>query len=101
MNMQVYGYRMSLWAEHMEKVDDLFKKPESLDCVKTVNDIAEENWKRYSNETFTQLQGHLLKYPIEVDSSGKVGPLPGQETFPDVGGKVLGCRTTLPDALTT
>ncbi|XWS25956.1 hypothetical protein CRYUN_Cryun27aG0111900 [Craigia yunnanensis] len=99
---QVYGYRMSLWAEHIGKVDDLFKEPESLDCVKSVNNIAEENWKRYSDEAFTQLQGHLLKYPIEVDSSGEVSHLPGQETFPDVGGKILGTRTTtLPDALTT
>ncbi|OMO75462.1 C2 calcium-dependent membrane targeting [Corchorus olitorius] len=98
---QIYGYRMSLWAEHMEKVDDLFKEPESLDCVKNVNRIAEENWKRYSADEFTELQGHLLKYPIEVDSSGKVSTLPGQETFPDVGGKILGSRTTLPDALTT
>ncbi|XVE56223.1 hypothetical protein DITRI_Ditri03aG0220500 [Diplodiscus trichospermus] len=98
---QVYGYRMSLWAEHMEKVDDLFNKPESLECVKRVNNIAEQNWKRYSDDAFTRLQGHLLKYPIKVDRSGKVGHLPGHETFPDVGGKVLGCRTTLPDALTT
>jgi len=27
--------------------------------------------------------------------------LPGHETFPDVGGKVLGSPTTLPDVLTT
>lgn len=98
---QIYGYRMSLWAEHMEKVDDLFKEPESLDCVKAVNNIAEENWKSYTSEAFTQLQGHLLKYPIEVDSNGKVSHLPGQETFPDVGGKILGTRTTLPRSLTT
>ncbi|GMI90692.1 ARABIDOPSIS THALIANA PHOSPHOLIPASE D DELTA, phospholipase D delta [Hibiscus trionum] len=98
---QVYGYRMSLWAEHMHMVDDLFKEPGSLECVKTVNDIAEENWKRYSSNEFKHLQGHLLKYPISVTRSGKVGTLPGQETFPDVGGKILGCRSTLPHALTT
>ncbi|GMI83081.1 ARABIDOPSIS THALIANA PHOSPHOLIPASE D DELTA, phospholipase D delta [Hibiscus trionum] len=98
---QVYGYRMSLWAEHMHIMMDSFKKPESLECVKTVNSIAEENWKRYSGSEFKHLQGHLLKYPILVTRSGKVGALPGQETFPDVGGKVLGCRSTLPDALTT
>jgi phospholipase D1/2 len=38
---------------------------------------------------------------VQVDGDGKVSPLPGQETFPDVGGKVLGVRTNLPDALTT
>ncbi|MBA0837368.1 hypothetical protein Goarm_009532 [Gossypium armourianum] len=98
---QVYGYRMSLWAEHMHMVHDLFNKPENSDCVRMVNNIAEENWRRYSKNEFTILQGHLLKYPISVNGSGIVGPLSGHETFPDVGGKVLGCRSTLPDALTT
>ncbi|PNT47265.2 hypothetical protein POPTR_002G016100v4 [Populus trichocarpa] len=98
---QVYGYRMSLWAEHLGLVDNLFKEPESLDCVKSVNKIAEDNWKKFTAENFTLLQGHLLKYPVQVDGNGKVSPLPGQETFPDVGGKVLGVRTNLPDALTT
>ncbi|KAE8709881.1 Phospholipase D delta [Hibiscus syriacus] len=98
---QVYGYRMSLWAEHMHMMKDLFEEPESLECVKTVNSIAEENWERYSGNEFKHLQGHLLKYPISVTRSGKVGGLPGHENFPDVGGKVLGCRSTLPDALTT
>lgn len=98
---QVYGYRMSLWAEHMEKIDDSFREPESLECVRRVNNIAVENWRRYTDETFTELQGHLLHYPIKVDENGKVSAFPGHETFPDVGGKVLGSRSTLPDSLTT
>lgn len=92
---------MSLWAEHLGMLDDYFKEPENLDCVKSVNQIAEDNWRNFTAEDFTPLQGHLLRYPIQVDANGKVGPLPGQETFPDVGGKVLGSRTNLPDALTT
>ncbi|XP_031265508.1 phospholipase D delta-like [Pistacia vera] len=98
---QIYGYRMSLWAEHLGMVDCRFREPESLDCVKFVNKIAEDNWKSFTEEAFTLLQGHLLKYPVEVNSDGKESPLPGFETFPDVGGKVLGARTNLPDALTT
>ena len=99
---QVYGYRMSLWAEHLGMVDTCFNEPESLDCVNKVNKIAEDNWKRYTDEGFMLLQGHLLKYPVQVDENGKVSPLPGQENFPDVGGKVLGAHsTTLPDTLTT
>jgi phospholipase D1/2 len=82
-------------------LDDCFKEPESLDCVNSVNKVAEDNWRKYTVEEFTPLQGHILKYPVQVDADGKVGPLPGHETFPDVGGKVLGYRTTLPDALTT
>lgn len=99
---QVYGYRMSLWAEHLGILDDCFKDPESLECVKKVNGVAEDNWKRYTSEEFKDpLQGHILKYPILVEASGKVKSLPGHETFPDVGGKILGAPTNLPDALTT
>lgn len=99
--IQVYGYRMSLWAEHMGLIHPCFKEPESLDCVKSVNKIAEDNWKRYTADEFYPLQGHLLKYPVNVDANGKVSSIPRFESFPDVGGKVLGSRSTLPDALTT
>ncbi|KAL3514815.1 hypothetical protein ACH5RR_027532 [Cinchona calisaya] len=98
---KVHGYRMSLWAEHLGRIDDCFMKPESLKCVKHVNKIAKDNWKRFTAEEFTPLQGHLLQYPLEVDADGKVHALPDYENFPDVGGKVLGAHTTLPDALTT
>ncbi|KAK4481377.1 hypothetical protein RD792_012265 [Penstemon davidsonii] len=98
---QIYGYRMSLWAEHLGNIDNCFKDPEGLDCLKKVNQIAEENWKRFTVEQLTPLQGHILKYPVKVDADGKVKSLPGHENFPDVGGKVLGAPTNLPDALTT
>ncbi|KAL0314510.1 UNVERIFIED_CONTAM: Phospholipase D delta [Sesamum angustifolium] len=88
---------MSLWAEHWGKIDQRFKAPEGLDCVKYVNRVAADNWIRYIADNFTPLQGHILKYPLQVDANGKVKPLAGFETFPDVGGKVLGA----PDALTT
>ncbi|KAK1322123.1 Phospholipase D delta [Acorus calamus] len=98
---QVYGYRMSLWAEHLGKVDEIFKEPESLECVRLVNEMAEENWRKFAAEEVMPLPGHLLKYPIKVDVDGTVGPLPDYENFPDVGGKILGECKTLPDALTT
>ncbi|CAI9111007.1 OLC1v1011138C1 [Oldenlandia corymbosa var. corymbosa] len=101
---QIYGYRMSLWAEHLglerEVLD--FEEPQTLECVQRVNKVAEDNWMRYTAENFSLLQGHLLKYPIKVEDDGTVGPLPGFETFPDVGGKIVGAHaTTLPDILTT
>lgn len=102
MYVQVYGYRMSLWAEHLGMVNKRFKEPENLECVRTVNEMADENWKRFTAEEFTPLQGHLLKYPMQVDADGKVSSKPGHENFPDVGGYALGCHsTTLPDSLTT
>lgn len=92
---------MSLWAEHMGALEDRFKEPESLECVKLVNKIAEDNWGKYTAEDYNPLQGHILKYPVQVNSNGEESPLPGFETFPDVGGKVLGTRSNFPDALTT
>lgn len=92
---------MSLWAEHLGEIDDCFMNPNNLKCIKQVNKIAKDNWKRFTAEEFTPLQGHLLQYPLEVGADGKVNPLPDYETFPDVGGKVLGAHTNLPDALTT
>ncbi|KAF4377567.1 hypothetical protein G4B88_006847 [Cannabis sativa] len=99
---QIYGYRMSLWAEHLGKLDHCFEEPENLDCVKMVNDIAIRNWNNFMTEEFTPLQGHLLKYPLHVNEDGKVVPLSDCDSFPDVGGKIIGAHSaTLPDVLTT
>ncbi|KAK4843999.1 hypothetical protein QYF36_015169 [Acer negundo] len=99
---QVYGYRKSLWAEHLGKLDRCFEEPESSECVKTVNQIADENWKRFTAPEFTLLQGHLLKYPLHIDADGKVEPLKGHENFPDAGGSVIGTHfLKLPDTVTT
>ncbi|XP_047321776.1 phospholipase D delta-like [Impatiens glandulifera] len=98
---QIYGYRMSLWAEHLESIDYCFNHPQSLDCLRIVNKIANDNWAKYVADKFTPMVGHLIKYPIEVSSDGEIGNLPGHEYFPDLGGRILGGRTNLPDALTT
>lgn len=83
-------------------VDKCFDEPESLECVKRVNEVGDDNWKRYTNDDFTLLQGHLLKYPVAVDVDGNLSPLQGHENFPDLGGRVLGAHSpTIPDVLTT
>ncbi|KAL3527259.1 hypothetical protein ACH5RR_011915 [Cinchona calisaya] len=101
---KIYGYRMSLWAEHLglHKEVEHYEEPQTLECVKRVNEVAGDNWKKYADETFISLQGHLLKYPVQVEADGKVGPLPGCENFPDVGGRILGSHSpAIPDILTT
>lgn len=97
---QVYGYRMSLWAEHLGKVEHCFKEPNHPETIKFVNQIAERNWEHFAAEEMKPLQGHLLKYPMKVEADGKVLPLPKYECFPDVGGKIFGAPTSLPDTLT-
>lgn len=99
---QIYGYRNSLWAEHLGELDACFEEPESLECVRMVNQIAKDNWNRFTAENFTQLRGHLLKYPLKVEADGAISPLPEHENFPDTGGKVIGVHSLLlNDMLTT
>ncbi|KAL6005534.1 Phospholipase D beta 2 [Asimina triloba] len=74
---QIYGYRMSLWAEHIGFLEESFASPESLSCVRRVNELAESNWQQFASEETTEMTGHLMKYPVHVDSKGKVKPLPG------------------------
>nr|GEW04037.1 phospholipase D delta [Tanacetum cinerariifolium] len=50
---QVYGYRMSLWAEHLGAIENAYKEPQTLECVNEVNKVAEDNWKRYTDEKHT------------------------------------------------
>ncbi|XP_030931820.1 phospholipase D gamma 1-like isoform X2 [Quercus lobata] len=97
---QIYGYRMSLWAEHLGFTEDHFKQPESLDCVRRVRSLGEMNWKQFAANEIIEMTGHLLKYPVEVDRKGKVKPLPGCETFPDVGGSIVGSFLAIQENLT-
>ncbi|XVF33424.1 hypothetical protein REPUB_Repub17cG0167800 [Reevesia pubescens] len=97
---QIYGYRMSLWAEHLGVVEDCFTQPESIDCVRQVKQMAEMNWKQFAADEVTEMRGHLLKYPVEVDRKGKVRPLPGCESFPDVGGNIVGSFLGIQENLT-
>ncbi|CAI0470576.1 unnamed protein product [Linum tenue] len=97
---QIHGYRMSLWAEHLATVEDCFTQPEGLDCVRRVRSMAELNWKQFLDDEVTEMRGHLMKYPVEVERSGKVKPLPGCETFPDVGGNIVGSFIAIQENLT-
>ncbi|XWS48993.1 hypothetical protein CRYUN_Cryun13aG0125300 [Craigia yunnanensis] len=66
----------------------------------TVRCLSEHNWKQYIADEVTEMKGHVLKYPVEVDRMGKVKTLPGCETFPDVGGKIVGSFTAIQENLT-
>ncbi|CAL5187564.1 unnamed protein product [Lathyrus oleraceus] len=97
---QVHGYRMSLWSEHIGGVEECFKEPESVECVRRIRGLSEYNWKQYVADEVTEMKSHLLKYPLEVDSKGNVKPIVGCETFPDVGGSIKGTFVVLQENLT-
>ncbi|KAK4269670.1 hypothetical protein QN277_022798 [Acacia crassicarpa] len=97
---QIHGYRMSLWAEHTATIENCFLQPESLECVRRVRAMGDMNWKQFAAPEVTEMKGHLLKYPVEVDRKGKVRSLPGHENFPDVGGKITGSFLAIQENLT-
>ncbi|KAL3499428.1 hypothetical protein ACH5RR_038521 [Cinchona calisaya] len=97
---QIFGYRMSLWAEHIGFLERCFEQPESLECIRRLRALSEMNWSQYASEEITEMSGHLLKYPVGVDEMGKVTPLRGCETFPDMGGNVVGTFTAIQENLT-
>lgn len=37
----VHHFRISLWAEHLARVEPEFRQPSSLACVRRVNELAE------------------------------------------------------------
>ena len=79
----------------------LQKQRASLECIGYVNNIARNNWSAFVSEEWREMRGHLMMYPVHISRDGKVSALSGHESFPDVGGKVLGSTTSLPYALTT
>lgn len=97
---QIYGYRMSLWAEHLGFLEDSFTQPQSLDCVRRVRSLAEANWEQFASPVVSEMRGHLLKYPVEVDQKGKVKPLKDCEVFPDAGGNIVGSFVAIQENLT-
>ncbi|RZC53097.1 hypothetical protein C5167_011951 [Papaver somniferum] len=100
---QIHGFRMALWYEHLGMLDEVFLQPNSEECVKKVNKIADGYWDLYSSDSLDRdLPGHLLRYPIGITSDGNVTELPGFEFFPDTNSRVLGAQSIiLPPILTT
>ncbi|KAK9051427.1 hypothetical protein SSX86_028054 [Deinandra increscens subsp. villosa] len=97
---QIYGYRMSLWAEHLGTVHETFTHPETIECVRQVRSMAEANWAQFASNEVTEMTGHLMKYPVHVDRMGRVRSLEGSEEFPDVGGQIIGSFLGIQENLT-
>ena len=82
---------MSLWYEHLGKLQEEFQDPGTRKCVQMVNKRAEEFWKIYTSDKLEDnLHGHLLSYPIDVTNDGMVTERKGVKFFPDTEAPVLG-----------
>ncbi|KAI5054976.1 hypothetical protein GOP47_0030121 [Adiantum capillus-veneris] len=97
----VHAFRMSLWYEHLGRLDNVFLWPWIVDCVRKVNSIGDELWAHYVANEPADLEGHLLSYPIFISDDGSVLQLPGHRDFPDTKAAILGAKGSLPPILTT
>lgn len=98
---EIHGFRMSLWYEHLGRLDNSFLKPWSVECVQTVNSIADDLWDKFAGDTVVDMPGHLLTYPVAVSRDGSVTELPGRRCFPDTEAPILGTHSdVLPPILT-
>lgn len=93
----IRAFRLSLWYEHTGRDEEVYKQPESLECVKTVRSVGDKMWKIYSQDEVQDMGGvHLLSYPITVTVNGCVEDLDEGEGrfFPDTKAPVKGRRSS-------
>ena len=97
----VHKFRMALFAEHLGSVSETHNDPGTIECMQAVKEAAANNWEQFVADEPCQLDGHLLKYPVNVEADGTVTPIEGQENFPDTDAPVIGAPNYLPNKLTT
>ena len=99
---QIHAFRLSLFYSHTRKNLPCFLSPESIDCVRSVNEIARNAWHLFSADEPVHLESHgqLLKYPLSVSDMGVVCAIPGNEFIPDTTASITGSTTMIPDILT-
>jgi len=102
-NGEVHGFRMHCWATIANCMEDCFRYPSSLTCVRRLNAIAEQNWQKYIAPNTTEMDSHIIPYPIKIDEEGCISPKNEVNgLFPDTKANILGSPArTLPEILTT
>jgi len=80
----VFGFRMSLWSEHLGGPSEVLQRPEAPACVRQVMALARANWEAYAADKVTALpHGHLMAYPYRVAEDGSVFHQDHSPSFPD------------------
>jgi len=100
----VGAFRKSLWGEHLGSLPEECNNPQTIECMRKVNEMAQENWLAYISEEDEVPAGHLLTYPILVSQEGQVSNLEDEayHCFPDTTASVLGALSGIfPEKLTT
>jgi len=91
---EVHKFRMNLWTEHIGFSHHLLVNPNSVECAKFINEIADKNWTDFMGDEVVELKGHLMRYPIRADpATGKI--VNTCELIPDTKAKFTGTKSFL------
>jgi len=99
----IHGFRLHTWASITGQMNKAFRNPSSLKCVNAINKIADTNWQTYMSAETTNMDSHLLPFPLEFDE-GKIRPRQGlvEGNFPDTKASVMGKKSMiLPELMLT
>ncbi|ONK78091.1 uncharacterized protein A4U43_C02F14220 [Asparagus officinalis] len=98
----IHKYRMSLWYEHIAKVEAAFLEPQSIECVSVLRRIGKEMWDVYRGDAVVDMRGvHIVSYPVDISEDGRVEDVDGGK-FPDTNSLIKGRRSMLlPPVCTT
>ncbi|KAL6585128.1 Phospholipase D alpha 4 [Orobanche minor] len=102
-NGDICAFRMSLWYEHTGRADEIYKEPQSLDCVQKIRSIGDEMWKIYNQDEVQDMGGvHLVTYPVNITERGCVEELVGGDGhFPDTKTPIKGKRSKVLSSIFT
>lgn len=65
-DVQIFGFRMSLFEEHLGGLHETFKDPGSKECMQEVRRRTQASWKAFMAEEVQYLPCHLMPYPFQV-----------------------------------
>lgn len=72
--VQVYGFRMSLFEEHLGGLHESFSDPGTKECMQEVRRRAESSWKAFMAKEVQMLPCHLMPYPFQVTHGPRLYP---------------------------
>jgi phospholipase D1/2 len=99
---EVHAFRLHCFARTTNRMEDVFRDPSTVECMRRMNDIAKENWDMYCQDDICEMKSYLVPYPIQVSQeNGSVSASTQHGYFPDTAANILGSPGVLPKSLTT
>lgn len=80
---------MFLFSEHLNLSSPIMVNPNTIECARYVNELANKNWDTYCQEETVDMDSHLMHYPINIEpTTGAIATKVAN--FPDTEAKIKG-----------